>query len=206
MIDQLPLVIIGLLISLSVHEWAHAYSAYLLGDDTAALQGRLTLNPLAHLDPVGTVFMILSSLSGVFIGWAKPVPVNPYNLNNQKRDMALVALAGPFSNLVLALLTIVIIKLLVGMGGGVLLGSFLQLFFTINISLMAFNLLPVAPLDGSKIIGLIVPDGMYYQYNQYLQYGPYILIAILIGEFSLNIPILSWWMNAIVNPVVALLT
>jgi Zn-dependent protease len=206
MFDQLPLVIIALLISLSVHEWAHAYSAYLLGDDTAAMQGRLTLNPLAHLDPVGTVFMILSSMSGIFIGWAKPVPVNPYNLGQPKRDMALVALAGPFSNLVLAIFTVIITKLLTGMGGGLLLGSFLQIFFIVNISLMAFNLLPVAPLDGSKIIGLIVPDSMYQQYNQYLQYGPYILIAILIGEFSLNIPILSWWMNSIISPILALLT
>jgi Zn-dependent protease len=199
--DQLPLIIIALLVSLSVHEWAHAYSAYLLGDDTAAMQGRLTLNPIVHLDPVGTIFMVLSAMSGFFIGWAKPVPVNPYNLRQPKRDMALVALAGPFSNLVLGLLSVFAIKVLIGFGGGFLLGSFLQIFFIVNISLMAFNLLPVAPLDGSKIIGLIIPDSMYQQYNQYLQYGPYLLMAILIADFSFGIPILSTWMSWMIDPL-----
>ena len=141
---MLALQILVLIMSVVVHEVAHGYMASYLGDDTARYQGRLTLNPLEHLDPVGSFIIPLISFTfgGFIIGWAKPVPYNPYNLRSSRRSEALVAAAGPASNLILAL----IFWLALGPGN----------FFTaINVTLAIFNLIPIPPLDGSKILAAI---------------------------------------------------
>jgi len=177
------------------HEFAHAWVAHKLGDETAAYHGRLTLNPLAHLDPMGSIMILF-----VGFGWAKPVPVNPAFFQNPRRDMMLVASAGPLSNLFLAFVGGVIfrISLLGGMENGTF-GTMLYIFIQINIMLAMFNLIPLPPLDGSQIF-----NGMMVRRNPGLvmklqQYGPQILFGlILIGYFTRISPI---WM--IMSPFVS---
>ena len=136
------ILILTLIFSLSFHEFAHAYIAYRLGDNTAAYQGRLTLNPLAHLDPIGSLMLLL-----VGFGYAKPVPVNPINLNNPRIDMMKIAFAGPASNLLLAFLALFLSNLFS------LDSIIVSYFYIINLALAVFNLLPVYPLDGGQIFG-----------------------------------------------------
>lgn len=207
-----PPFLISILIALSVHEWAHAYSAHKLGDPTPWNEGRLTLNPIAHLDPLGTLMFFL-----VRFGWGKPVNVNPRYFRHPIRDSAIVALAGPFSNLVLAAASFLLLMLwspsslsvssLSSMSGQGALMSSLSVFFAevllqmvfINLSLMAFNLLPVAPLDGSKIIAPLIPTRYHWDYDRFLQMGPMILLGIILAERILNVPILTYWVNGIAN-------
>lgn len=143
-----------------IHEYAHGWMAYQLGDPTAKMEGRLTLNPLAHIDPFGTVALplILLLTSGVFIGYAKPVPFNPMNLRDPKRDTALVGAAGPSSNLFMALALGLIVRFFGKMGFMVALSPFLKFVVVINIWLALFNLIPLPPLDGSRILLGITPD------------------------------------------------
>lgn len=176
--QELNLLTIGgsILIALSIHEAAHALVAFLLGDKTAYYQGRLTLNPLKHLDIYGTLMFLL-----VQVGWGKPVPIQPENFTNPKRDQALVALAGPISNFILGLiLTIIIFKTKSQ-------NSFLIFLREINIGLCAFNLLPVPPLDGSKILGLIIPNYQFYKYELFLEKNlSYILMFFFIDIYFLK--------------------
>jgi len=165
--------IVCLLMALTVHEAAHAWAADKLGDPTAKNAGRLTLNPLAHLDPMGTLALIF-----IHIGWGKPVPVNPNNLKHRARDNFLIALAGPFTNLLTALLAAVVLRFT---GNIPILASFLSTFIILDIFLMVFNLIPVPPLDGSKIWHLFLSDEAYYTLEQF---GPYILIAVLLFSYS----------------------
>ena len=147
-----------LIMSIVIHEVSHGYSAYIQGDKTAAYQGRLTLNPIKHLDPIGSFFVPLLSffLGGFIIGWAKPVPFNPYNLRNRRWGEALVAFAGPASNILIAL----VFGLLIRFGSATMSPAFLQISGTIvliNLFLAVFNLIPIPPLDGSKILFSILP-------------------------------------------------
>lgn len=155
--NRLITLVILLFTSVPIHEWAHAWAAYQLGDDTAALQGRLTLNPLAHLDPIGVLGLVL-----VGYGWGKPVPVVPYRLRgNMRLSWALVSAAGPFSNLVLAMLAALPFRLgwltLHGGGTSITLSGILLQFILINLGLMVFNLIPFPPLDGSRILAWLLP-------------------------------------------------
>ena len=176
---------IALLCAVTIHEAAHAYVALRLGDDTASQSGRLTLNPFAHLDLLGTVFLLL-----VGFGWGKPVPVNPNNFKKPAKDEALVALAGPFSNLCLA----IVVALIFQLTRSYLSEQLSNLLITIgyfNLILMIFNLLPVPPLDGSKIVRLVIGDRAYQTLSAY---GIYILIAIVflpIGRYTIVDYILS---------------
>lgn len=167
------LLIISLLISLTIHEAAHAYAAFKLGDDTAKNEGRLTLNPLAHLDPIGTLALIFFR-----IGWGKPVPVNPNNFKNPPLHNFFVALSGPLSNLALSLIAAILLRIF---SQSDLATSFLSLFIVLNTFLMIFNLLPIPPLDGSKIWHLFLSDESYYTLERM---GPVILIAVLLFSFS----------------------
>jgi Zn-dependent protease len=174
--------ILALVFTLTIHEASHALAAYYLGDPTAKLAGRMTLNPIKHLDPIGSVIFLLTRT----IGWGKPVPVNPANFKHPVRDNALTALAGPMSNFVLAFAVALPWKYL----GGVM-PEFLTLFFVmtfhVSIYLGIFNLFPFPPLDGSKIIGLIVPQRWHRQYAEYLHNGvKYFVAIILIDAFILG--------------------
>lgn len=206
-----PISIICILIAISVHEWAHAFTADRLGDPTPDRHGRLTLNPIAHIDPLGAIMFLI-----VGFGWAKPVPVSSGYFKHPKRDYALVALAGPFSNLVLAIIAYVLLFFAV-MGTGLspmeivaggttdvaawqmLLIQLLQGLMFINLILMAFNLLPIAPLDGSNILRLFIPYSQEDAYDNLMKYGPYILLGIIVAENILHIRILSWWVFGIME-------
>lgn len=179
-IISLLLYIVIILISLSVHELSHGYAAYLCGDATARNLGRLTLNPLAHLDPIGTLMMLVFGF-----GYAKPVPINPRNFNHYKRDLCIVSLAGPASNLLLAFFGTLVFYLTgiflpyevkVSIGGSVWF-SFCISFITANTSLCVFNLLPIPPLDGSRILSAALPGKIAYYY---LKYERYIMIAMFV--------------------------
>ncbi len=181
------------LIAISVHESCHALSAYWLGDDTAKRAGRISLNPLRHLDPVGFVMMVV-----VHFGWAKPVPVNPYRMTkirNPKTGMALTAAAGPISNLLLALFFGILCYISAYAGtdrlwmmlGGYLepsgwhywLTVFLERCWTLNAGLAVFNLIPISPLDGSKILAIFLPDKAHAWLMRYERYGMMLLVALL---------------------------
>lgn len=185
-LSALVAVAIFLVVGFPVHEYAHALAAYRLGDGTAKLFGRLTLNPLAHLDPLGSGILALSALfGGFFIGWAKPTPVNPAMLRHGRRGEALVAVAGPLSNLILAILAAVFVRALIAAQPEptpVL--AFVRLvtvwFLVINISLFIFNLLPLPPLDGSKVLFAFLPARTVWQVRPILeQWGFVILLAVM---------------------------
>jgi Zn-dependent protease len=170
-----------LLISFPVHEFSHALAAYRLGDGTAKLFGRLTLNPIAHFDPIGGSMLLISSILGVGIGWAKPTPVNPANLQGGRRADAIVAFAGPASNLVLAAIGAIPLRLLIESSAGVpdFVLEVLFYFIIINIALMFFNLLPIPPLDGSKVMFAFMNPQTVWRYRPMLeQYGIFILLAV----------------------------
>ncbi|HUT69495.1 MAG TPA: site-2 protease family protein [Desulfatiglandales bacterium] len=182
-----------ILLALTFHEYAHGYVANKYGDDTAKRSGRLTLNPLAHLDPLGTIMIFL-----VHFGWAKPVPVNPYRLRNPKRDMLWISAAGPLANMVLALLSGMLLRLVFAVGGAPQKHSIVGLLIVmvimslqINLALAIFNVLPIAPLDGSKILAGLLParhEGTIYLLERY---GPLILIGLIIFGRATGVPILG---------------
>lgn len=198
MIFRIP----ALLIALTVHEYAHARAAVILGDPTPRLMGRLTLNPVAHLDPIGLIMLWLFKF-----GWAKPVPINPSYFKNYRQDMLVVSLAGPVSNMVLALLTAFLIGILAKMqllsGGWV---KVLWMTYTYNIILAIFNLVPIPPLDGAKVLASILPGQQGRIFDQLEQYGPFILMGLVyIGVIGMiTYPLergLAYVINAIVMTI-----
>jgi Zn-dependent protease len=169
-----------LLISFPFHEFAHALAAYRLGDSTAKLLGRLTLNPAAHFDPLGGILLIVSSMVGFGIGWAKPTPVNTANLEGGRRGDIIVSLAGPLSNLILAAVAAIPLRYISATAMDVPAEVVIVLFYFIyiNVVLMIFNLLPVVPLDGSHVLFALMDPRTEYKYRPVLtQYGPLILLA-----------------------------
>jgi len=187
LIQQVAVWALPVLFAITVHEVAHGWVAKQLGDPTAMMLGRLTLNPLKHIDPVGTILvpLILIMAGGVIFGWAKPVPVTAENLHHPKRDMALVAVAGPTANLIMAILWALIMKLALMLPGG-LMGLALPLTYmagagiTINILLMVLNLLPVPPLDGSRVVAGFLPDPLAWKFSRIEQYGLIILLILMV--------------------------
>ena len=184
-LESFLLVFTILIASLSFHEAAHAWTADRLGDPTARHLGRLTINPLAHIDWIGTVlFPVLAWISNVpLIGWAKPVPVNMHNLKAPRRDFAIVALAGPVSNVILAVGAAVLLKAQGGMvpdSGQTILTSILVTAVSMNILLAAFNFLPIPPLDGGNVLAGIVPESVARLIDQMRPYGFLVLYALLL--------------------------
>lgn len=167
--------ILSIIIAISVHEFAHAYSANLLGDQTAKSSGRMSLNPLAHLDPWGIIFLLI-----VGIGWGKPVPVNSLNLKNPRIDTIIVSLAGPFSNLLMAFLMALLFRTIASDN---LLTSLLFLIIQTNLVLMIFNLIPIPPLDGAEILNLILPEKIIQTINEL---STPLLISFLIFASTTN--------------------
>ena len=182
----LILSILAVVIALSIHEFSHGYVAYLLGDDTAKSMGRLTINPLKHLDPIGSLTMIFFRF-----GWAKPVPINPRNFKKPKRDFALTAIAGPLSNIILALFSSLLFLLFLkayqgaeaGFGKSLLYNTtlFFSIFTSLNVGLGVFNLIPVPPFDGSRILNVILPQKLYFKVMRYERQIYWIVIAWLFG-------------------------
>ncbi len=174
--------------SIIIHEVSHAWVASWLGDDTAQRQGRLSLNPIKHIDIFGTVVLplLLYFSAGFIFGYAKPVPINPYNFKNYKRDSGLTALAGPISNICIA----VLFTFVYHMGSGVMLLPQLALMVVyLNLLLAFFNLIPVPPLDGSKVLGIFLSDRAYYQWPLQEKKGMIILIGVILVSnlFGLNL-------------------
>lgn len=185
---DLAMRIAALTVAFTVHELCHGLAALALGDKTAKNDGRLTLNPIKHIDPLGMIFIIFFSF-----GWAKPVMVDPRNFKYPKYDMALTAVAGPISNFIMAILSTIIYYALlvsgVGAGMGVLL-LFMRYMIIINLVLGIFNLIPIPPLDGSKLFGVVLPDRLYFSYIGSGSRIGMLIIFIMIWTNQLT-PILS---------------
>lgn len=180
-----------LVLCVTIHEFSHAWSADRLGDPTARVAGRLTLNPFAHIDPIGTVVLPLSLLllsGGNFAyGWGKPTPFDPYNLKNPRRDSGLISIAGPISNLLFAIVIAIAIRFL-----PYVYAVFLIPLILTNIGLAIFNLVPIGPLDGQKIIFALLPRGLAYEFQSVMnRFGTLILIFMIFPFFGEEAPIVA---------------
>ncbi|KKW27767.1 MAG: Peptidase, M50 family [Candidatus Kaiserbacteria bacterium GW2011_GWB1_52_6] len=185
---------IGLVLAISIHEYAHARVADRLGDPTPRSQGRLTLDPRSHLDPLGTIALLFLGF-----GWGRPVMFDPYNLRSPRRDSALIALAGPASNLLFALILSLCTRFLPALS---FIAPIFGVLILMNISLAIFNLVPVFPLDGEKILGGLLSPALYQEYQNIMrQYGTIILILLLLPIAGGTSPI-----SALISPVISFVT
>lgn len=216
-LHQIPLVAMAIIIALSVHEFAHAYVAYKFGDDTAKRQGRLTLSPMAHLDPIGLIAVLILGF-----GWARPVPVNPYNFKKPRLAGVLVSIAGPVSNFILSAIGLIILYSLDTFGvlnaipfavANTLI-QFFQIFITLNVVLLVFNLLPIPPLDGYRVIEDLAPANVRAKMTQYEKYGSIALLILVITPldrytiqpiFSVVIPHVLGFLQSIIAPIFGLM-
>ncbi|GIW64701.1 MAG: peptidase [Patescibacteria group bacterium] len=197
--------IVALFFTISIHEFAHAWTADFLGDPTPRLQGRLNLNPKSHLDPAGLLFLVFFGF-----GWGKPVEFDPYNLKNPRRDAAIIALAGPLSNFILALLLSIIFRLFIFFDYQILI-TIGYIFFIpliqINVILGAFNLLPIHPLDGFKIVGGVLSDDQAKEWYSLQKYGFLFLLLLIIpitGSSMLDTvlkPIVNFFINILIPKI-----
>jgi len=204
--------------SIIIHEVSHGLAAFMLGDDTAKRRGRLKLNPLVHIDPFGTIILplVLFFLFKFPFGWAKPVPINPYNFRNMKRDMGITAVAGPLSNFTIALLLSMIIRLVISSmhlsaaSTIPVITQYLMAIMTqlviINLYLCFFNLIPFPPLDGSKFFGAFLPDSIYYKYVTQERIGMAIFVGLILASSLLHIDIFGGILSPIVMHIFTFMT
>lgn len=190
----------ALVLAITVHEFAHALAADRLGDPTPRMQGRLTLNPLAHLDPLGTLVMLIARF-----GWGKPVVFDPFNLRHPRRDAAIISIAGPVSNILVASTASIILHILYSAHIttgllGLLTASLLQPIIVLNVVLAIFNLVPIHPLDGFKIVGGILPPEYARQWYELESYGMIFLLFLVFPLFGSVAPI-----SQLISPVINLL-
>ncbi len=198
-IVMLPVYLIILIGSIILHEVAHGFAADRLGDQTARLLGRLTLNPLAHIDPVGSVLLpILLTLSGtgILFGWAKPVPVNPGNFSDPRFDEVKVALAGPLTNLTIAVVAGLCARFLPAFA----LTDWLVLAVQVNVILALFNIVPIPPLDGSKLLAVFLPEGVYNELEHLNPVIGFVILFVLIQS-----PAFSLWLHRAVAAITGLI-
>ncbi|MBC8414363.1 MAG: site-2 protease family protein [Nitrospira sp.] len=192
-IQKLIVSIPPLVMAITLHEVSHGYVANRLGDPTARLMGRLTLNPIKHIDPIGTVLLplILTMLGGIIFGYAKPVPINPSNFSNPRKGMAISSAAGPITNIVLAMISSIVLALIIFPLSNLLQGDLANAFFTplaqmlqisiqINLFLAALNLIPILPLDGGRVLEGLLPHKQSVAYSKIEPYGLYILYALIL--------------------------
>ena len=205
-IQYFTISIIPVLLAITVHEAAHGYAAKHFGDKTAYYLGRITLNPIKHIDPLGTVVIpgMLLLLSAPFLfGWAKPVPVNFSNLNNPKKDMMWVALAGPASNLVMAIIWAIILGLFKSSGTShaLFVIGMAQVGIMINLVLMLLNLLPIPPLDGGRMAVSLLPSPWSYKLASIERYGMFILIFLIVSGLlsSILLPLLRFFQGTLIG-------
>jgi Zn-dependent protease len=200
--------VIMLLVAFPVHEFAHALAAVRLGDGTPRLLGRLTLDPRAHFDPTGATLLAISMLVGVGIGWAKPTPYNPLNLRGGRWGEAIIAIAGPISNLVLAVAASIPLRYIYATDMQVpFIEGVLRLFVTINVLLMVFNLIPIPPLDGSKVLYAFLDQRTAWQTRAFLeQYGLFILLAAMFLPIFGGSTLIGVVFREVFAPIVTLLT
>lgn len=189
-LSSIFLLLPGILAALTIHEFAHGWSAWRLGDPTAKQEGRLTLNPLSHLDPIGTIMLFI-----FHFGWAKPVPVDPYYFKNPRRDMVIVSAAGPAANMILALLLSLTMRTLLNMGIITPFGSEVYLMLAmaifINLILAFFNLIPIPPLDGSKVVGGLLPLRYLGTWRNFERMGGTILLVLIMISWMTNISVFA---------------
>jgi Zn-dependent protease len=205
-IQYFTISIIPVLLAITVHEAAHGYAAKHFGDKTAYFLGRITLNPITHIDPVGTVVIpgMLLLLSAPFLfGWAKPVPVNFSNLNNPKKDMMWVALAGPASNLAMAIIWAIFFGLFKSSGASYALFiiGMAQVGIMINLVLMLLNLLPIPPLDGGRMAVSLLPSPWSYKLASLERYGMFILIFLIVSGLlsAILLPLLRFFQGTLIG-------
>ena len=205
-IQYFTISIIPVLLAMTVHEAAHGYAAKHFGDKTAYFLGRITLNPIKHIDPIGTVVIpgMLLLLSAPFLfGWAKPVPVNFSNLNNPKKDMMWVALAGPASNLVMAIIWAIILGLFKSSGASYALFviGMAQVGIMINLVLMLLNLLPIPPLDGGRMAVSLLPSPWSYKLASIERFGMFILIFLIVSGLlsAILLPLLRFFQGTLIG-------
>jgi Zn-dependent protease len=171
---ELIYLIIALAVCITVHEAAHGWVAYKLGDPTAKMEGRVTLNPMKHLDILGTIMIFIAHF-----GWGKPVPFNYNNLKHPRRDAALISIAGPLTNLLTAVVIAVLFKYVTL---PILIFEVLRAIYSLSLILFLFNLIPIAPLDGSKLLGLFIPRSREDWYQRFLSQGPIYIILLIIAD------------------------
>jgi len=199
--------IIVLVSAVIVHEVSHGYVAYILGDPTAKEEGRLTLNPIPHIDPFMSIllpaFLILTN-AGFVIGGAKPVPINPGYFKHHKRDTMLTSLAGPGSNLVMMIFSVLLLKLVIILPALHYdwLVNFLKIAININMLLAAFNMIPIPPLDGSKVLAFFLPDSLAWKYMNLGQFGMIAIIILmatnLLGYMMLPFKLFAYWVIGLI--------
>lgn len=204
-ITSFVLWIMAIVYAITVHEFSHAVSAATLGDSTPDRQGRVTLNPLAHIDPLGLLFLVV-----VGFGWGRPVQFDPYQLKHPRRDSALISIAGPISNFISAVAFALIAGAYMSVahaGQENLLVQFLTLLIFINIALGIFNLLPIPPLDGSRLVTALLPDrGAWFAFKMWLERsGPVLLISLLILDRLTNLDVFGFLFNLIWGAAAALI-